>query len=88
MRTAILCCLGIAAAITAEGQELTTNDPAGIRRIELSLPHAYYQEVENDKFVWKPGTVVVIPPDVPHAGKAITDCWIIDVFHPVREDYR
>ena len=35
-----------------------------------------------------PGTVAVIPPDVPHSGKAITRCRIIDVFHPVREDYR
>jgi quercetin dioxygenase-like cupin family protein len=35
-----------------------------------------------------PGSVVVIPPDVPHAGKAITDCRIIDAFQPVREDYR
>jgi hypothetical protein len=22
-----------------------------------------------------------------HSGKSITDCEIIDVFHPVREDY-
>ncbi len=34
-----------------------------------------------------PGTVAVISPDVPHSGKAITRCRIIDVFHPVREDY-
>jgi quercetin dioxygenase-like cupin family protein len=34
------------------------------------------------------GTVVVIPSNVPHAGRALTDCRIIDAFHPVREDYR
>jgi quercetin dioxygenase-like cupin family protein len=34
------------------------------------------------------GTAVVIPPNVPHSGKAVTDCRIIDVFFPVREDYR
>ena len=34
------------------------------------------------------GSVAVIPPDVPHAGRAVTACRIIDVFHPVREDYR
>jgi quercetin dioxygenase-like cupin family protein len=38
--------------------------------------------------VIRPGDVVVIPPDVPHSGRAVTDCRIIDVFHPVREDYR
>ncbi len=35
-----------------------------------------------------PRTVAVISPDVPHSGKAITRCRIIDIFHPVREDYR
>lgn len=34
-----------------------------------------------------PGDVVVIPPNVPHSGKAVTECRIIDVFHPAREDY-
>ena len=35
-----------------------------------------------------PGTVAFIPPNVPHSGLAITECRIIDVFHPVRDDYR
>lgn len=34
------------------------------------------------------GDVAVIPSDVPHSGRAITDCRMIDAFHPVREDYR
>lgn len=25
---------------------------------------------------------------VPHSGRALTDCRVIDVFYPVREDYR
>jgi quercetin dioxygenase-like cupin family protein len=35
-----------------------------------------------------PGDVAVIPPGVPHSGKALTLCRFIDVFCPVREDYR
>jgi quercetin dioxygenase-like cupin family protein len=35
-----------------------------------------------------PGGVAVVPPGLPHGGRAITACRIIDVFHPVREDYR
>lgn len=33
------------------------------------------------------GSVAIIPPNVTHAGRAVTACRIIDVFHPVREDY-
>jgi quercetin dioxygenase-like cupin family protein len=35
-----------------------------------------------------PGQVFVIPPDVPHSGRAVTACRVLDVFAPVREDYR
>lgn len=34
------------------------------------------------------GLIYVIPPDVPHSGRAITACRVLDVFAPVREDYR
>jgi hypothetical protein len=30
----------------------------------------------------------VIPPDAVHSGRSITACKIIDVFSPVRADYR
>lgn len=36
----------------------------------------------------KPGDVLVIPRDVVHSGRAITDCRILDVFQPARDDYR
>ena len=35
-----------------------------------------------------PMEVACIPSSAIHSGKAITDCYIIDVFYPVREDYR
>lgn len=34
------------------------------------------------------GMYYVIPSNTPHSAVAITDCKAIDVFSPVREDYR
>lgn len=34
------------------------------------------------------GTVVVIPSNVPHGGRSLTACRILDVFYPVREDLK
>ena len=58
--------------------EQTTNVISG----ELELT------VDGDTRVLKFGEVAAIPSNVPHSGKALTDCVAIDVFSPVREDYR
>ncbi len=34
------------------------------------------------------GHVFVIPPNVPHAGRGVTACRVLDVFAPVRDEYR
>jgi len=44
--------------------------------------------VDGNTQVCGPGAIVVIPSNVPHTGTAITNCKVIDVFHPVREEYR
>jgi len=44
--------------------------------------------VGSETRIINPGDVAVIPGGVEHTGTAITPCRIIDVFYPVREDYK
>jgi len=44
--------------------------------------------VEGVAQILDAGTFAVIPPNVVHGGRAITDCKLIDVFNPIREDLR
>ena len=36
----------------------------------------------------EPGRVAVIPPHARHGGRAVTQCELLDVFLPEREDYK
>jgi quercetin dioxygenase-like cupin family protein len=40
------------------------------------------------QFLFTAGTVHVIPSDIPHSARALTDCKVIDFFSPSRDDYR
>lgn len=44
--------------------------------------------VDGERHLLGPGSVVVIPPEVRHAARALTPCRVLDVFHPVRDEYR
>ena len=44
--------------------------------------------VAGESRVLEPGQIAVIPSDVPHSGRAITACKLLDAFHPCRDDYR
>lgn len=43
--------------------------------------------LDGETKVMKAGDIAVIPSNVVHSGRAITDCELLDVFSPVREDY-
>jgi quercetin dioxygenase-like cupin family protein len=45
-------------------------------------------QIDGQEFVVEPGKVMVIPSNVPHGAIALTDCKALDVFCPVREDYK
>ena len=44
--------------------------------------------VGGKTMVCEAGQSVRIPSNTPHSARAIADCYVIDVFAPVREDYR
>jgi len=70
---------------------------AGAELPEHSHHHEQTSQVLEGKFelsiagktkICEPGMIAVIPSHVIHKGKALTDCRILDIFSPVREDYQ
>jgi quercetin dioxygenase-like cupin family protein len=44
--------------------------------------------IDGETLELEAGSVVIIPPNAVHSGRARTGCYVMDVFYPVREDYR
>jgi quercetin dioxygenase-like cupin family protein len=68
----------------------------GAEMPEHSHPHEQVANVIAGKFelvlagekrIIGQGSAAIIPPNMLHSGTAVTHCRLIDVFHPVREDY-
>ena len=52
------------------------------------LEGEFEMTVDGETQICRPGGIVSIPSHVKHSGRAISDCVLIDVFQPVREDYK
>jgi quercetin dioxygenase-like cupin family protein len=44
--------------------------------------------IDGETKVMRAGEVAIVPPHARHRGTAITPCRVLDVFAPVREDYK
>jgi len=44
--------------------------------------------IEGEEFILTTGMAITVAPNLKHGATAITDCKLIDVFNPVREDYK
>lgn len=58
------------------------------KQVAAVLEGRFELTVAGETRVLEPGTAAVIPGDVSHSGRAVTDCRLLDVFHPARDDYR
>ncbi len=48
----------------------------------------FQMTIGGNEMILGPGDTFAIPSNVPHSGKALGDCKILDVFTPAREDYK
>lgn len=64
-------------------------------------PHSHFHEqttqitegqlemtIDGVTQVLEPGVITLIPSNIVHSARALTDCKVVDIFSPVREDYR
>ena len=57
-------------------------------QVSIMLEGEFELTLSGEPIRFGPGEVIIIPSHATHAGLAITDCQILDVFYPVREDFR
>lgn len=57
-------------------------------QVVVVLEGEFELTVKDQVYRLSPGKAFTIPSDAPHSGRAVTDCRILDVFYPLREDYR
>ncbi len=57
-------------------------------QLSFVLEGKFELTVNGEAQILEPGLFAVISPNDVHGGTAITDCKLIDVFNPVREDYK
>lgn len=57
-------------------------------QITYMLEGKLKMQIGEKEVVLESGYVQVIPSNTPHSADALTACTLIDVFSPVRDDYR
>lgn len=57
-------------------------------QVSQILEGEFEMTIDGKTKIHKPGSILVIPSNVEHSGRSITACKILDIFSPVREDYK
>lgn len=56
-------------------------------QVSMVIKGRFELNLEGEKILLEEGSALVIPPNKKHSGMPHTDCYIIDVFHPRRDDF-
>jgi unsaturated pyranuronate lyase len=57
-------------------------------QITIVTSGKFAMTIDGKEYTLKENDSYIIAPNVPHSGKALTDCTIIDSFCPAREEYK
>ena len=57
-------------------------------QISIVMEGRFELTVDGETDILEPGRIALIPSDAVHSGQALTDCELLDVFSPVREEYQ
>ena len=69
------------------GASFTEHDHPHEQVIHM-LEGSFELTIESETKLLQTGDVAIVPPNARHRGTARTRCLILDVFAPVREEYR
>ena len=57
-------------------------------QVTIPIQGMFKLTINGETTVIQPGCIALIPSYAPHSGEALTNFEAIDVFSPVREDYK
>ena len=95
--------LELSRGVTAQAVHTSNITIAHVTLLEGSVvpQHAHHHEqvvnvvegeleltVDGEVIVLTRGKTLILPPMVPHSARAITQVYVMDVFHPAREDFK
>lgn len=68
--------------------EAPTHHHETIEQIVTVIEGQLELTVDGEAKVLSKGDIVIVPPMTNHSARAITDCQLLDMFSPVREDMK
>ena len=74
--------------ITVEAGKSISKHSHVHEQTSIVLEGKFEMTVDNETVVMESGDYCIIPPQIVHGGTAITSCRLLDIFHPVRDDYK